>query len=169
MPITPFIGVRISWLMLARNADFMFDASTASSRATAVGVVELEQALETLAALAREQRDEPEQGQRRERGDRGAVDLLGDEQRDARERRVDDVDPALAELLGERSRRARSRSAARDDEVDDELRGERATSRSAERGRPGRRCASANTATGPIDEPRVADRLRRAGSAARRP
>ena len=34
MPITPFIGVRISWLMFARNADFMFDASTASSRAT---------------------------------------------------------------------------------------------------------------------------------------
>ena len=35
MPITPFIGVRISWLMLARNADFMFDASTAWSRAIA--------------------------------------------------------------------------------------------------------------------------------------
>ena len=35
IPITPFIGVRISWLTLARNADFMFDASTASSRATA--------------------------------------------------------------------------------------------------------------------------------------
>ena len=34
-PSTPFIGVRISWLMLARNADFVFDASTAASRAAA--------------------------------------------------------------------------------------------------------------------------------------
>ena len=34
MPITPFIGVRISWLMLARNADFMRDASCACTRAT---------------------------------------------------------------------------------------------------------------------------------------
>ncbi len=33
MPITPFIGVRISWLMFARNADFIAEASTASSRA----------------------------------------------------------------------------------------------------------------------------------------
>jgi len=29
IPITPFIGVRISWLMFARNADFRFDASSA--------------------------------------------------------------------------------------------------------------------------------------------
>ena len=35
MPITPFIGVRISWLMLARKADFMRDASSAASRAAA--------------------------------------------------------------------------------------------------------------------------------------
>ena len=35
MPITPFIGVRISWLMLARNADFSLDASSAASRAAA--------------------------------------------------------------------------------------------------------------------------------------
>ena len=33
MPMTPFIGVRISWLMFARNADFSRDASSASSRA----------------------------------------------------------------------------------------------------------------------------------------
>ncbi len=33
IPRTPFIGVRISWLTLAKNADFMFDASTAWSRA----------------------------------------------------------------------------------------------------------------------------------------
>ena len=30
MPITPFIGVRISWLMLARNSDFAREASIAS-------------------------------------------------------------------------------------------------------------------------------------------
>ncbi len=35
MPITPFIGVRSSWLMFARNADFRFDASTARSWARA--------------------------------------------------------------------------------------------------------------------------------------
>ena len=35
MPITPFIGVRISWLTLATNIDFMRDASSASSRASA--------------------------------------------------------------------------------------------------------------------------------------
>ena len=29
MPITPFIGVRISWLMLARNCDFAWAASSA--------------------------------------------------------------------------------------------------------------------------------------------
>ena len=29
MPMTPFIGVRISWLMLARNSDFSRDASFA--------------------------------------------------------------------------------------------------------------------------------------------
>ena len=33
MPITPFIGVRISWLMLARNSDFEREASTASASA----------------------------------------------------------------------------------------------------------------------------------------
>ena len=35
MPITPFIGVRISWLMLARNSDFSRDASIAWACATA--------------------------------------------------------------------------------------------------------------------------------------
>ena len=34
MPSTPFIGVRISWLMLATNSDFSRAASSASSRAT---------------------------------------------------------------------------------------------------------------------------------------
>ena len=29
-PMTPFIGVRISWLMVARNSDFSRDASNAS-------------------------------------------------------------------------------------------------------------------------------------------
>ena len=31
MPSTPFIGVRISWLMLARNADFTLVAFSSSS------------------------------------------------------------------------------------------------------------------------------------------
>jgi hypothetical protein len=35
IPITPFIGVRISWLMLARNSDFSLADSRASSRAWA--------------------------------------------------------------------------------------------------------------------------------------
>ena len=35
IPITPFIGVRISWLMFARNSDLCSDAARASSRATA--------------------------------------------------------------------------------------------------------------------------------------
>jgi PAS domain S-box-containing protein len=35
IPMTPFIGVRISWLMLARKLDFIFEASRASSRALA--------------------------------------------------------------------------------------------------------------------------------------
>ena len=33
MPITPFIGVRISWLMLARKSDFIRVDSSAASRA----------------------------------------------------------------------------------------------------------------------------------------
>jgi hypothetical protein len=33
MPITAFIGVRISWLMLARKIDFMAVASSATSLA----------------------------------------------------------------------------------------------------------------------------------------
>ena len=33
MPTTPFIGVRISWLIAARNADFARFACSASSRA----------------------------------------------------------------------------------------------------------------------------------------
>ena len=33
MPITPLSGVRISWLMLARNSDFEREASTASASA----------------------------------------------------------------------------------------------------------------------------------------
>ena len=33
MPMTPFIGVRISWLMVARNSDLSRDASSALSRA----------------------------------------------------------------------------------------------------------------------------------------
>ena len=33
IPITPLSGVRISWLMLARNSDFERDASTASASA----------------------------------------------------------------------------------------------------------------------------------------
>ena len=35
IPITPFIGVRISWLTLATNIDFIREASSASSRASA--------------------------------------------------------------------------------------------------------------------------------------
>ena len=35
MPITPFIGVRISWLMFARNSDFARVAASASSLARA--------------------------------------------------------------------------------------------------------------------------------------
>ena len=35
MPITPFIGVRISWLMLARKVDFICEAASAASRAAA--------------------------------------------------------------------------------------------------------------------------------------
>ncbi len=38
MPSTPFIGVRISWLMLARNCDLSRDASMAWSRATRMAV-----------------------------------------------------------------------------------------------------------------------------------
>ena len=34
MPIMPFMGVRISWLMLARNSDLSREPSTAASRAT---------------------------------------------------------------------------------------------------------------------------------------
>ena len=34
MPITPFMGVRISWLMFARNSDFRRADSNAASRAT---------------------------------------------------------------------------------------------------------------------------------------
>ena len=34
-PITPFIGVRISWLIVARNSDFWRVASRAASRASA--------------------------------------------------------------------------------------------------------------------------------------
>ncbi len=33
IPITPLSGVRISWLMLARNSDFEREASTASASA----------------------------------------------------------------------------------------------------------------------------------------
>ena len=33
MPMTPFIGVRISWLMLARNSDLSREASSAAWRA----------------------------------------------------------------------------------------------------------------------------------------
>ncbi len=32
-PITPFIGVRISWLIVARNSDLARDACSAASRA----------------------------------------------------------------------------------------------------------------------------------------
>ncbi len=34
-PITPFMGVRISWLIVARNVDLARDASRAASRARA--------------------------------------------------------------------------------------------------------------------------------------
>ncbi len=34
MPITPFMGVRISWLMVARNADLASAACSASSLAS---------------------------------------------------------------------------------------------------------------------------------------
>ena len=34
-PMTPFIGVRISWLIVARNSDFIREASMARSRAAA--------------------------------------------------------------------------------------------------------------------------------------
>ena len=36
MPMTPFIGVRISWLMLARKSDLSREASVAWSRASAM-------------------------------------------------------------------------------------------------------------------------------------
>ena len=37
-PITPFIGVRISWLMVARKSDLSREASMAASRADASSV-----------------------------------------------------------------------------------------------------------------------------------
>ncbi len=40
MPITAFIGVRISWLMVARNADLAAAAAIASSRAATIAVIE---------------------------------------------------------------------------------------------------------------------------------
>ena len=103
----------------------------------AVGLVELEQALETLTALAREQPDQSEQGKRRERGDRGGVDLLGDDQRDAGERRIDDVHPCLAALLGERCATLDPRAQPGDEEVDGELRKERSDEQERRRGRRG--------------------------------
>ena len=33
IPMIPFIGVRISWLMLARNSDFAWLAASAAARA----------------------------------------------------------------------------------------------------------------------------------------
>ena len=39
MPMTPFIGVRISWLMLARNSDFSRADSSAASRACLIGLL----------------------------------------------------------------------------------------------------------------------------------
>ena len=39
MPITPFSGVRISWLMLARNSDLARDASSACAGQVALGHV----------------------------------------------------------------------------------------------------------------------------------
>ena len=38
MPITPFSGVRISWLMLARNSDLSREASTAAATARRLSV-----------------------------------------------------------------------------------------------------------------------------------
>ena len=35
LPMTPFIGVRISWLMVAKNSDLTTDARSAASRASA--------------------------------------------------------------------------------------------------------------------------------------
>ncbi len=35
MPITPFMGVRISWLIVAKNSDLSRTASNAASRADA--------------------------------------------------------------------------------------------------------------------------------------
>ena len=39
IPITAFIGVRISWLIIARNEDFARVASRAASRACAISSV----------------------------------------------------------------------------------------------------------------------------------
>nr|BFE73759.1 hypothetical protein GCM10020092_070600 [Actinoplanes digitatis] len=39
--MTPFIGVRISWLIVARKADFAVVAATASSRADAMTSIEV--------------------------------------------------------------------------------------------------------------------------------
>ena len=63
MPITPFSGVRISWLMLARNSDFDREASTASARArrrsvTSVAIVPI--GVDRAVAVAQRELDEHE-------------------------------------------------------------------------------------------------------------
>ena len=42
MPITPLSGVRISWLMLARNSDFEREASTAAASARRCSVTSVD-------------------------------------------------------------------------------------------------------------------------------
>ena len=69
MPMMPFIGVRISWLTFAQERRLHVGRLDRLVARVAVGVVELDEALESLATLAGKQPDKAQEGQRRERGD----------------------------------------------------------------------------------------------------
>ena len=107
--------------VLAGVAVVRLDDVPEHERGAAIGVVELEQALEALAALVREHREQGEQRNEQQHVGGMRRDLARDQVAHAGERGVDPVHPRLGQLRAE-ARPARDRVAqAGREEVDREL------------------------------------------------
>ena len=117
-PITPLSGVRISWLIVARNSDFCREAAIASSRAWATSCLRalaLGDPRQLLGHLLGHRLDQLEAPQRRSRGDgHDGVHLVvvQDRERDREPALVPHRDARGVRALGQLQLRGRERVAA---------------------------------------------------------
>ena len=144
--------------VLARVVVVGLDHVAEHERGALVGVLQLEQSLESRMPLAREGGEHAEQGEQPQHRERLVMHLERDGQRDGGERRVDPVDPGLARLLAQAGAGLDRVTGGGEGEVDREL-GEQRQRQHSRAGPPRLRAEGREHGRGADGEPRVADCL----------